>query len=100
MDKKCISIFTPVFNEEENIQDVYLAVKNIMGNFSHKYDYEHVFSDNCSNDASLKLLKNIAEKDEKVRIIALSRNFGTAKSTLNGILRCTGDASEMHHRRR
>ena len=59
---------------------------------SEKYDYEHVFSDNCSSDQSLKILKNISNKDNKVKIIALSRNFGTAKSTLNGILRCTGDA--------
>ena len=92
MEKKLISIFTPVYNEEENIEDVYLAVKEIMGGISKKYEYEHIFSDNCSNDASLELLKNIAKRDGNIKIIALSRNFGTAKSTLNGILRCTGDA--------
>ena len=63
-----------------------------MHDISEKYDYEHVFSDNCSSDQSLNILKNISKKDKKVKIIALSRNFGTAKSTLNGILRCTGDA--------
>ena len=84
--------FTPIFNEEDNIKDVYLAVKSIMDDLSEKYDYEHVFSDNCSSDQSLKILKNISKKDKKVKIIALSRNFGTAKSTLNGILRCSGDA--------
>ena len=92
MEKKNISIFTPVFNEEDNIQDVYQAVKNVMHDISEKYDYEHVFSDNCSSDQSLNILKNISKKDNKVKIIALSRNFGTAKSTLNGILRCAGDA--------
>tara|TARA_B100001248_G_C27393644_1_gene464003 strand:+ start:1043 stop:1993 length:951 start_codon:yes stop_codon:yes gene_type:complete len=92
MSKIKISIFTPVFNEEDNIQDVYLEVKSIMDDLSEKYDYEHVFSDNCSSDQSLKILKNISKKDINVKIIALSRNFGTAKSTLNGILRCSGDA--------
>ena len=92
MGKKNISIFTPVFNEEDNIQDVYQAVKSVMHDISEKYDYEHVFSDNCSSDQSLNILKNISKKDNKVKIIALSRNFGTAKSTLNGILRCAGDA--------
>ena len=48
MGKKIISIFTPIFNEEDNIKDVYLAVKSIMNDLSEKYDYEHVFSDNCS----------------------------------------------------
>ena len=92
MKKKLISIFTPVYNEEENIQDVYLAVKEIMAGISKKYEYEHIFSDNCSNDASLELLKDIAKRDKNIKIIALSRNFGTAKSTLNGMLRCSGDA--------
>ena len=81
MSKIKISIFTPVFNEEDNIQDVYLEVKSIMDDLSEKYEYEHVFSDNCSSYQSLKILKNISKKDINVKIIALSRNFGTAKST-------------------
>ena len=60
--EKNISICTPVFNEEDNIQDVYLAVKRIMHDLSEKYDYEHVFSDNCSSDQSLNILKTFPRK--------------------------------------
>jgi len=92
MNKKLISIFTPVFNEEENIMEAYESVKNIMSKMNEKYDYEHIFSDNASSDNSLDILKKICLNDNNVKIISLSKNFGVTKSTLNGLFRCKGSA--------
>ena len=46
--KKLISIMTPCYNEEDNIEDLYSQVKGIFENQLCDYDYEHVFIDNCS----------------------------------------------------
>jgi len=90
--KKLISIFTPVFNEEDNIVDVYETVKSIMLTVQNIYDYEHIFSDNASTDNSIKILKRICEDDKNIKVISLSKNFGVTRSTLNGLYRCKGDA--------
>jgi len=92
MNKKLISILTPVFNEEKNILSIYKAIKSIMLMMQDKYDYEHIFSDNASSDKSLALLKKICVGDKNVKVISLSKNFGVTKSTLNGLYRCKGDA--------
>jgi dolichol-phosphate mannosyltransferase len=92
MSKKLISIFTPVFNEEDNIPHVYETVKRVMTALNDRYEYEHVFSDNASTDRSVELLRELSQQDSRVKLIALSRNFGVTKSTLNGLYRCQGDA--------
>ena len=92
MKKKLISIFTPVYNEEKNIYSIYDKVKKEMSKIQKKYHYEHIFSDNASGDNSLNILKGIQKKDQNVKIISLSKNFGVTKSTLNGLFKCSGDA--------
>lgn len=87
-----VSIFTPVLNEEENVLQVYEAVKKVMATIKNEVSYEHVFSDNASTDKTLSILRDLADRDSRVKIIALAKNFGPTKSTLNGLLRCTGDA--------
>jgi len=91
-NKKLISIFTPVFNEEKNIIKIYESVKNVMLKVQGTYDYEHIFSDNASSDNSYALLKDICKKDKNVKVISLLKNFGITKSTLNGLYRCRGEA--------
>lgn len=92
MSKKLISIFTPAYNEERNIQKVYEEIKTVMLTLSDTYDFEHVFSDNASTDTSREILREIQEKDKNVKVILLSKNFGITKSCLNGLFRCKGDA--------
>lgn len=89
---KLISIITPVFNEEDNIKDCYLAVKNVFETNLKGYNYEHIFADNASTDNSLKVIKEIAATDKRVKIIVNSRNFGASKSSFNSLLYVRGDA--------
>ena len=89
--RKTISVVTPCYNEEDNVYDVYRAIKDIR--VSHpQYEWEHIFIDNSSVDKTLDLLKEIAYKDKRVKIIVNIRNFGHIRSPYHGYLSSTGDA--------
>ena len=91
MCKKHISIMTPCYNEEENIMNLYHAVKLEFDKLN-QYTYEHIFIDNCSTDSSRKILKELADKDKNVKVILNARNFGPNRSGSYGMLQATGDA--------
>ncbi|MBD2118269.1 MULTISPECIES: glycosyltransferase family 2 protein [Microcystis] len=90
--KKLISVMTPCYNEEDNIEDLYSQVKTIFENQLSGYDYEHVFIDNCSKDRTVDILKMLARKDPKVKIIVNARNFGFVRSSYYGLIQPDGDA--------
>lgn len=92
MGKKLVSILTPVYNEEENIPLLYARVAKVMSAVADRYDYEHIFSDNASQDDSFKVLKELHAKDPRVKVIRLSKNFGVTPNVVNGLGRCGGDA--------
>lgn len=90
--RKVISILTPCYNEELNIRNCYEAVRTLFENDLKEYDYEHIFSDNASTDKTVDILKEIAAKDLRVKIIINSRNFGPFRSAFNCLLNARGDA--------
>ena len=85
-----ISIVTPTFNEEDNIQKLCSSVKTEMDKLN--IDYEHIVIDNCSTDKTIENLKEICIKDKNVKVIINARNFGHIKSPFHGILQSSGDA--------
>jgi len=89
---KKISIVTPCYNEEENVAELYHQVKQVIENELHAYDYEHVFIDNASEDNTVEILKALAQKDKRVKIIVNSRNYGHIRSPVHGLFQATGDA--------
>ena len=89
---KLISIVTPCYNEEENVEAVYSEVKQIFENLK-DYRYEHIFIDNASKDKTVQILKGIAKEDKNVKIIVNARNFGTIRSPYYGLLQAKGDAA-------
>ncbi len=91
--KKLISIVTPCFDEEENVELLYKKVKEVFTfALSDKYNLEHIFIDNASKDKTVEILKRIAEKDKNVKIIINTRNFGHVCSPFYGLLQANGDA--------
>ena len=90
---KKISIMTACYNEEENVVQLTDAVRKIMGEELPAYDYEHVFIDNCSEDNTLALLKEICAKDPHVKVIENARNFGHIRSPFHGLLQTEGDCT-------
>ena len=90
--KKLISIITPCYNEEENIEDTHQVIDTLFSTI-HNYDYEHIFIDNASTDATLSILKNIAHADKHVKIIVNTRNFGHIRSPYYALLQSKSDAA-------
>ena len=88
---KKITIMTPCYNEEGNIEDLYLRVKEVFNQLPN-YEYEHLFIDNASQDKTVDELKKIAQKDPGIKVIVNARNFGPVRSVYYGILQCYGDA--------
>lgn len=92
MQKRIISIVTPCFNEEEGIIACYEAIKKLFYSELSEYEFEHIFCDNASTDRTVELLKEVAKRDYRVKLIINSRNFGILKNTYNGVLSASGDA--------
>lgn len=89
---KTITVVTPCYNEEENVEDVYKQVKAIFAQFT-EYEYKHLFIDNCSKDSTVSIIRSLIEKDPNVQLIVNNRNFGHIRSPYHGLLQSTGDAS-------
>jgi len=87
---KMISIVTPCYNEEENIDELYQRIAAVMATLP--YDYEHICIDNASTDSTVRKIKDIAARDKRVKLIVNARNFGHIKSPYYGILQSRGDA--------
>lgn len=88
---KLISILTPCYNEEDNVEELYRRVKEVFASLP-QYDYEHVFIDNASRDKTVDLLRDIAANDPAVRVIVNARNFGHIRSPHHALLQTRGDA--------
>lgn len=88
---KLISIVTPCFNEEENVDELYTRIRDQMATVP-QYGYEHIFIDNASTDHTVARIKDIAAQDSRVKLIVNVRNFGHVRSPIHAILHARGDA--------
>lgn len=87
---KLISIVTPCYNEEDNIDELCQRIATVMATLSYKY--EHILIDNASTDSTISKIKDLAEKDKRIKLIVNARNFGHIKSPYYAILQSRGDA--------
>src|SRR5580692_1116206 len=81
---------TPCFNEEENVLNLYNQVREVMVGIG-RYEYEHIFIDNSSQDNTVAILKSIAAEDKNVKIIVNARNFGHIRSPIHALFQARGD---------
>ena len=88
--KKKISIVTPTFNEELNIDKLCNDIASQMKKLD--YDYEHIVIDNLSTDSTVKILEQKTQEDKNLKVIINSRNFGHIRSPIHGLLQSSGDA--------
>lgn len=94
MSRRLISIVSPCFDEEDNVEACYDAVRALFAREGPLagYDYEHVFADNSSTDGTAARLKALAGSDPRVKIIVNARNYGPFRSTFNALRHTKGDA--------
>lgn len=93
MSKKLITILVPVFNEEQNIEPLYEALQPVLAQLSDRYEFEILFTDNHSTDATFSAIEALASRDPRIRGLRFSRNFGFQRSILTGYLNARGDAA-------
>lgn len=91
--RRKISVVIPVLDEAENIEPAYGRTRSVLATIEDRYDWEIVFTDNCSSDGTFQRLTSLAERDPRVRVFRFSRNFGFQNSVLAGFLQSQGDAA-------
>jgi len=88
---KLISIVSPCYNEEGNVEILTERVRQIFAELP-QYRYEHIIIDNDSTDRTVDILRGIARNDPHVKIIVNARNFGHIRSPQHAFLEAKGDA--------
>lgn len=88
---KRLSVVVPCFNEEAVVQHTYQHLVDSLSILS-EGEFELLFVDDGSHDRTLELLRKIQSDDHRVRVIALSRNFGHQVAVSAGLENAQGDA--------
>lgn len=88
---KKISIIVPMYYEEKVVKECYKRLSEILQKLVN-YDYEIIFVNDGSKDRTLELLEEIAELDQKIKIISFTRNFGHQCAVTAGLKHVSGDA--------
>lgn len=89
---KKVSVCVPCYNEVGNVRDMAEILTSIMQSLS--YEYEIIFTDNCSTDGTRDILRELASKDAHIKVLMNSRNYGTdGRSDRNTMRYITGDVS-------
>ena len=96
MSKKLISIVVPNYNEAGMLDELYERTTKVMQSLT-KYDYEIVFFDDGSKDGSRKKIEELCERDEHIKAVFYSKNFGYAKSTFYCFQQAKGDCAVILH---
>ena len=86
---KKISIIIPCYNEEETIPFFYKEINKISKKI--KKDFEFIFINDGSKDNTINIIKEYSKKDNRVKYINLSRNFGKEAAMYAGLELSTGD---------
>lgn len=87
-----LSIVIPVYFNEDNLLPLYEDIKEkIIKQID--YDYELIMVNDGSKDNSYAVMKQLATQDPNIKIISLSRNFGSHAAILCGLAHCTGDCA-------
>ncbi|MDP2208991.1 MAG: glycosyltransferase family 2 protein [Bacteroidota bacterium] len=84
------SIIIPIFNEQETIPELYRRLKVVIDKLDKPV--EVILVDDGSRDQSLKLLKEIHQKDARIKLLSFSRNFGHQVAISAGLDHASGEA--------
>lgn len=89
---KTITVVSPCFNEELNVEACHEAVRALFDGPLRDYRREHIFSDNASVDRTADILRDLAARDPAVKVVVNARNYGPFRSNFNALRYATGDA--------
>jgi len=84
-----LSVVIPAYNEEENVPILYEKLKKVLDSLGE--DYEIIFVDDGSTDGTYQRLKQLAEKDSRLKVIKFKRNYGQTAAMSAGFEHAKGD---------
>ena len=87
---KKLSVIVPCYNEEAVLPTFYDEITKVAAGCS-AYEFEFLFVNDGSRDNTQNIVESFAKKDERVKFISFSRNFGKEAGMLAGLEHCTGD---------
>jgi glycosyltransferase involved in cell wall biosynthesis len=91
LNPKFISIVTPCYNEEGNVEELYRQIRDVLATLP-QYIYEHIYIDNASEDGTASILRRLAAEDKRVKVIINVRNFGHIRSPIHAYFQAKGEA--------
>ena len=91
--KPLLSIVSPCFNEQDNIEELYRRVTLAIESLLERYDFQIIVIDNHSQDDTQRKLRALAARDPRLKVILNVRNFGHIRSPYYGILQSSGLAT-------
>lgn len=90
---KKISIIIPTYYNELNIKKTYKELEEVVLEKLKKYDYELIFVDDGSKDNTVQEIEKVMSNHKKIKLVTLSKNFGSHSAILAGLSICTGDVA-------
>ena len=91
-NRKKLSVVIPTYNEEENVEAMTNAVRDIFEKQLPQYDFEIIYIDNHSKDGTRQILRRLCAEDKRVKAIFNAKNFGQMRSPVHGLKQAMGDA--------
>lgn len=89
-----LTVIVPCYNEEEAVPYFYEEMCRTVEEFHHRWPqvaFEFLFVDDGSGDGTMRVVKSLREKDERVRYVSFSRNFGKEAAIYAGLEKSRGD---------
>ncbi len=80
--KKKVCVTVPCYNEVGNVKPMADTLTKIMQELP--YDYEILFTDNCSTDGTKEILRSLAAQDKHIKVLMNNRNYGTDRRASTG----------------
>jgi polyisoprenyl-phosphate glycosyltransferase len=87
-----VSVVAGCFNEEGNVAELHSRVVSVFEKELPGYTFELILIDNASEDRTVEILREIAARDKRLKVIVNNRNFGHIRSPYYGMLQAKGDA--------
>jgi len=92
MTMKKISILIPAYNEQAVLEKLYTRLATL-ADATKNYTFEFFFVNDGSKDKTLEIIKDYADKDDRIAYLNLSRNFGKEIAMIAGLDHVSGDAT-------
>lgn len=87
--RKKVTVYIPCYNEEDNVKPMAETLTQIMRSLD--YEYEILFRDNCSTDATEERLREVAAADKHIKVVLFNRNYGIIRGRGAFFKHFTGD---------